>query len=215
MHHTGGYHYGGYHPGYSNGYYPRYFGGFGYFPGYFGGYGYGGYGYGGYGNGYYGTGYSYPYSGYGYSDPAYNAPVYGTQGPAAAYPDPSQGRYLGIDQLAVVDGGVPGMQVVGVYPGSPAEQAGLHAGDVIHSANGYLTQEAGNLPWIIANTPPSGVLQMNVRTAKRRPGPRDQCPDSLSSGSATPRAQAVVSARRFYGSAREMLSSRRRSDVSD
>ena len=36
---------------------------------------------------------------------------------------------------------------------------------MIHSANGYLTEEHGNLTWIIANTPPNGVLRMNVYTA--------------------------------------------------
>ena len=36
---------------------------------------------------------------------------------------------------------------------SPAEQAGLQPGDVILSANGYLTQQSGNLAWIIATVP--------------------------------------------------------------
>jgi serine protease Do len=66
----------------------------------------------------------------------------------------------------VVDSGGRGMQVARVYPGSAAEQAGLQVGDVIHSANGYLTQEHGNLAWIIANTAPNGELRMNVRTAR-------------------------------------------------
>ncbi len=57
------------------------------------------------------------------------------------------------------------MQVTAVYPGSAAAQAGLQVGDVIHSANGYLTQQHGNLTWIISNTPANGVLQMSVRTA--------------------------------------------------
>jgi S1-C subfamily serine protease len=82
------------------------------------------------------------------------------------YAAPSQGRYLGIDEQPVVDSGGQGMQVVRIYPGTPAEQAGLQVGDVIHSANGYLTQQHGNLAWIIANTPPNGELQMNVRTAR-------------------------------------------------
>ena len=53
---------------------------------------------------------------------------------------PAQGRFLGIDEQAVVDAGVAGMQVVRVYPGSPAEQGGLQVGDVILSANGYLIE---------------------------------------------------------------------------
>ena len=76
------------------------------------------------------------------------------------------GRSLGIDVEPVVDaGGVRGMKVSKVYAGSAAEKAGLHAGDVIHSINGYLTTQSGNLAWIIANAAPDNVLMMNVRTA--------------------------------------------------
>ena len=85
----------------------------------------------------------------------------------AVYAAPAQGRYLGIDEQSVVDAGVQGMQVLRVYAGSAAEQAGLQAGDVIYSANGYLTQQHGNLAWIIATVPPNGVLQMNVRIGAR------------------------------------------------
>ena len=78
-----------------------------------------------------------------------------------------QGRYLGIDEEPVVDaGGRKGMKVANVYPGTPAEKAGLQAGDVIHSINGYMTEQRGNLAWIIANAAPSNALKMNVRTAK-------------------------------------------------
>ncbi len=166
--HSGGYHQGGYNRGgygYYNGFWPGGYlgwGGYGY-GGY--GYGYGGYGYG-YGNGY---GYGYPYSNYGYTSPSYTYvdPAYGNAYAAqgAAAPAPSQGRYLGIDEQAVRDGGSQGMQVVQVYAGSPAEQAGLQVGDVIHAANGYTIQQHGNLTWVIANAAPDGVLQMTVHSA--------------------------------------------------
>ena len=58
------------------------------------------------------------------------------------------------------------MQVVQVYAGTPAQQAGLQVGDVIYSANGYTTQQHGNLAWIISTVPPNGALQMTVRTAR-------------------------------------------------
>jgi PDZ domain len=78
---------------------------------------------------------------------------------------PAQGPYLGIDEEPVTDGdGVRGMKVAKVYPGTSAETAGLHVGDVIYSINGYLTIERGNLAWIIANRAYSKVLSMNVRT---------------------------------------------------
>ena len=58
------------------------------------------------------------------------------------------------------------MQVVQVYAGTPAQQAGLQVGDVIYSANGYYTQQHGNLSWIISGVPAGGALQMTVRTAR-------------------------------------------------
>jgi PDZ domain len=151
--HSGGGHYGGggyhgggnHHGGYYGGYYPGFYFGSGF-------YGYPGYGYG-YG---YGTGSGYPY----YNSGSYPAYTYDNSVYAAALP--SQGRYLGIDEQAVADSAGPGMQVIRVYPGSPAAQAGLQPGDVILSANGYLTQQHGNLTWIISTVPANGVLQMNV-----------------------------------------------------
>jgi serine protease Do len=53
-----------------------------------------------------------------------------------------------------------------VYPGTAAEKAGLQAGDVIRSVNGYLTEQRGNLAWIIANATPNNELKINAQTAK-------------------------------------------------
>lgn len=171
-HYSGGGHHGGYehHGGYyHHGGYPGYYGGLGgfggFYPGYFGGYGYGyGYSPGGYGYGSYGGTYSYPY-GYGAGTCVVDgtAPVYAP--PATTNVAPAPGRYLGIQQQPVFDGAANAIQVVSVEPGSAAEQAGLRAGDVILSANGYLTQDVGNLPWIIAGTPANGELAMSVRSA--------------------------------------------------
>jgi hypothetical protein len=75
-------------------------------------------------------------------------------------------RDLGIDEEPVVEaGGVRAIKVASVYPASPAQQAGLQVGDVIRSVNGYLTQQAGNLVWIIANHAPKKLLTINVRKA--------------------------------------------------
>ncbi len=160
--HGGGYHGGGYHGGgYYGGGYNR-----GYYYPFYGGAFYGGY----YGNGY-GYGYSYPYS---YYDNGYAYPNYGygySQGymqqvPPPVYAAPAQGRYLGIDEQPVADANGSGMRVVQVYAGTPAQQAGLQAGDVIYSANGYSTQQHGNLTWIISTVPTNGALQMTVRSAR-------------------------------------------------
>jgi PDZ domain len=154
-HHSGGYHHGGY--GGHHGYYPNY---------YFGG-GYGGYGYGyGYNYPYYNYGYGYTYPNYTYSYPSGYYSAYGSTAAPLVSAAPTQGRFLGIDEQPVVDAAGNGMQVVRVYSGSAAEQAGLQAGDVIYSANGYLTQQHGNLTWIIGTVPSNGELRMNVRTAR-------------------------------------------------
>ncbi len=170
----------GYGLGYGYGY------GYGY-PGYslgYSGYGYGSYpGYG-YGSGYYDPGYTYgteyvypgssyvvnsygnsgyvaaPSSGYTYSSAYGTVPLQATT-PAAlsSFPLPS----LGIDEEKVTDATGSHIQVTRVHPGSPAERAGLKAGDTIVSANGYLTQEAGNLAWIINHHAPNGVVTLNIR----------------------------------------------------
>ncbi len=188
----GGYGYGGYYPGFFGfgglglGYGLGYGYGYGY-PGY--GYGDSGYGYDSYpgysyGSGYYypdytyGTGYVYPGSsyvvnsygnsgyvaapgsGYTYSSAYGTVPLQATT-PAAlsSFPLPS----LGIDEEKVSDATGSHIQVTRVHPGSPAERAGLKVGDTIVSANGYLTQEAGNLAWIINHHAPNGVVTLNIR----------------------------------------------------
>ncbi len=79
------------------------------------------------------------------------------------------GRDLGIDEEPVADPeGVRGIQVTKVYAGSPADKAGLRPGDVIHSVNGYLTTERGNLAWIITVVATNDVLNMSVRTVVDR-----------------------------------------------
>jgi hypothetical protein len=79
----------------------------------------------------------------------------------------TQRRLLGIDEEPVViAGGVKAMKVNKVYPGSAAEKAGLRNGDVIRSVNGYLTEQRGNLAWVIANAMPKNELKLDVQTAK-------------------------------------------------
>ena len=74
------------------------------------------------------------------------------------------------------------MKVSNVYPGTPAQRAGLQVGDVIFSINGYLTEQRGNLAWIIANAAPNNQLNMTVKTLKRRPGAHDHRPASSDRG---------------------------------
>jgi hypothetical protein len=79
---------------------------------------------------------------------------------------PTQGRRLGIDEEPVVDDtGRRGMKVTNVYPGTPADEAGLQVGDIIYVVNGYPTEQRGNLTWIIANAASDHQLTMSVKTA--------------------------------------------------
>ncbi len=81
-------------------------------------------------------------------------------------PPPRQ-RLLGIDEdPLVLPDGAKAMKISKVFPGSPAEKAGLEAGDVIRSVNGYLTEQRGNLAWIIANAMPNNQLKIDVQKAK-------------------------------------------------
>ena len=76
----------------------------------------------------------------------------------------ARGRDLGIDDEAVVGAdGARGLKVAAVRPGTAAAAAGLRAGDLIRSINGYFTAERGNLTWIVAHAAPDGVLTMIVR----------------------------------------------------
>jgi hypothetical protein len=176
----GGLGFGGFSPFYGFGY-PYYGLGYGYGLGGYGmGFGYGGLGYGYPYNGlaYGGLGYGYPYfGGLGYGGLAYNNLGYGFGDPAAgfgyssAYVAPAsttpttQRRVLGIDEEpATLADKRKGMKITKVYPGTAAEQAGLKVGDVLRSVNGYLTEERGNLAWILANATPDNTLKLKVHT---------------------------------------------------
>jgi PDZ domain len=156
------------------------YGGLGY--GGYGGLGYGGYGglgYGGYGGlGYGDMGYG-GYPGYGFAGTAYPGSTIGVVQPTSggfgynsAYSAPGMGtapgqrRVLGIDEEPMVGSdGSKAMKITNVYPGTAAEKAGLKAGDVLRSVNGYLTEQRGNLAWVIANATPNNELKLNVQTA--------------------------------------------------
>ena len=127
----------------------------------------------------------YPYVADPYSDPVaalgfwppYSAPIASTANMAA------RGSDLGIDEEPVVDAaGARGMKVAKVHPGTAAAKAGLEAGDVLHSINGYLTQQQGNLAWIIANAAPGHRLEIRLRSAARWSRAYHHRPDQLTVG---------------------------------
>jgi hypothetical protein len=98
--------------------------------------------------------------------PGVSSAVRGPYPPMAA-PGAGAARDLGIDaEIAVEADGTRGLKVSKVNPGTAAENAGLQVGDVIHSVNGYFTEQLGNVPWIIANAAPDGALKINVRSTK-------------------------------------------------
>jgi hypothetical protein len=116
----------------------------------------------GYGEPYYATANAAPGVGVTYS-PAYVAPA----GRAANTAMPAQGRDLGIDAEPITDAiGQRGIKVTKVYSGTAAERAALQVGDVIYASNGYLTQQPGDLAWIIANAARDTRLNMSVKTAR-------------------------------------------------
>ncbi len=81
-------------------------------------------------------------------------------------PPPSASRSPGIEaEPAVATDGAKVLKVTRVQPGGAADQAGLRAGDELHSANNYVTNVPGNLTWIIANAAPDQVLRMSVRAS--------------------------------------------------
>jgi len=101
-----------------------------------------------------------PGSGYTYSSAYGTVPLQAT---APAAPSSFLLPSLGIDERKVSDATGSHIQVARVHPGSPAERAGLQAGDTIVSANGYVTQDPGNLAWIINHHAPNGVVSLNIR----------------------------------------------------
>jgi hypothetical protein len=132
-----------------------------------------------YGNGYpysgsaSGYGYGVPYYATAYPGPSvgvtYGPPYVAPAGSAANAVMPAQGRDLGIGEEPITDAsGQRGIRVTNVYPGTAAEQAGLRVGDVIYASNGYLTEQRGNLAWIIANAARDSRLNMSVKTARDR-----------------------------------------------
>ncbi len=86
---------------------------------------------------------------------------------APAPPTPPTGAALsplGIEAEPVAGyGSTPGLKVTRVLPGKAAERSGLAVGDVIRSANGYVTASTGNLEWIMSNTTPGKPLNLSVR----------------------------------------------------
>jgi hypothetical protein len=87
----------------------------------------------------------------------------GVTAPPAAAPAIRQGLTLSIDVEPIVDvAGIRGLKIARVHPGGAAEKAGLHAGDVIYSINGYLTTQRSDVTWILANAATDNVVRLRV-----------------------------------------------------
>jgi hypothetical protein len=100
------------------------------------------------------------------SGPPPSSPPNTAPDPGEAPDEHSAGRSLGVDAEPVVEAGSRrGLKVTKVYPGSAAARAGLRAGDVIDSVNGYLTEQPSNLTWVISRAATDRVLTVSVRTA--------------------------------------------------
>src|SRR5262249_1946273 len=87
-----------------------------------------------------------------------------TAPPGAMNREAIQARYLGIAPDAVaLPGGRRGLSIVSILPGSTAENAGLHDGDVILLLNGQPTEQRGDLAKFITGAAPGTPLRMVVR----------------------------------------------------
>ena len=79
---------------------------------------------------------------------------------------PDARSLLGVDTDAVVNAGsARGLKVTRLQPGGFGDKAGLKVGDVIRSANGFLTEQPGHLSWILDNATPGGVITLTVLSA--------------------------------------------------
>ena len=95
-----------------------------------------------------------------------NAPPSTAPAPGEVLDEHAASRSLGIDVEPFTETVVGlGLKVTRVYPGTPAQRAGLREGDVIRSINGHVTHLPAHLAWITANAAPDKVLKMNVRSA--------------------------------------------------
>jgi PDZ domain len=80
---------------------------------------------------------------------------------------PDASRSFGMSlEIAVDASSARGLKITRLQPGGVAEKAGLEVGDVIRSANGYLTEQPGNLTWIMINATPETIVTFNVLSAK-------------------------------------------------
>lgn len=82
--------------------------------------------------------------------------------------NPPSNRSFGVDGEPIPDagaGGLLGLKILGILPGSISEKAGLRVGDVLLSINGQLTQRSSDLFTILENSATAGVLKIRVRTA--------------------------------------------------
>ena len=95
-----------------------------------------------------------------------NAPPNTAPAPGEVLDEHAASRSLGLDVEPFTDpAGGRGLKITRVQPDSPAQKAGLKDGDVVRSANGYVTELPTNLAWILANAAADKALKMSVRSA--------------------------------------------------
>jgi S1-C subfamily serine protease len=89
-----------------------------------------------------------------FSDPS------GPVQPPAAKPS-SESGYLGVIADDRDDGG-PGVRILEVTPGGPAERAGLRPGDLITGLGGVKIQQLSEMATIVQHVPADGVLEFEI-----------------------------------------------------
>ena len=99
--------------------------------------------------------------------------------------DADTARSLGLDRPQ-------GVLVAGVYPGSPAETAGLHAGDLILSADGQAVNDEGAVNYAAATHRAGDMVRLQLRNAG---GGRREATVRLAALPGGPRDQRTLSGR--------------------
>lgn len=92
-------------------------------------------------------------------------------GPVQPVPQPAMKAETGSGYLGLIadnrEDGQPGVRVIEVTPGGPAERAGLRPADLITGLGGVRIQQLSEMAAIVEHVPPDGVLEFEILRENR------------------------------------------------